>query len=134
MTLPAAPRPRHNRIGTCPAPEPKSQLPIDSSTMKTLRLPCLLLAALLWAPAAIAQAATPASAPGVVQRAEQAVTRGAQAAARGVEAGAHAAARAIQHGASVAASGVERGVKAAAGVASSVAGKVTGNQASTPKP
>lgn len=102
--------------------------------MKPHRPPCLLIAALLCAPAAFAQAAAPASAPGVVQRAEQAVSRGAQAAARGVETGAHAAARAIQHGASVAASGVERGVKAAAGVASSVAGKVTGSTAPAPKP
>lgn len=132
MTLLATPGPRHNRIGTCRAQEPKSTPPIDSSTMKTHRPQCLLLAALLWAPAAFAQAAAPAS--GVVQRAEQAVSRGAQAAARGVETGAHAAARAIQHGASVAASGVERGVKTAAGVASSVVGKVTGSTAPAPKP
>lgn len=101
---------------------------------KTHRPPCLLLAALLCAPGAFAQAAAPASAPAVVERAEQAVSRGAQAAARGVEAGARAAARAIEHGASVAASGVERGVKAAAGVASSVASKVKGSTASAPKP
>ena len=62
-----------------------------------------------------AQTATPsrstaAAEPGVWEKVEKAVVRGAKAAASGVERGVKAA----EHGAKVAASGVERGVKAAA--------------------
>jgi hypothetical protein len=52
--------------------------------------------------------------PGVVERVEQAVVRGAKAAASGVERGVKAATKGIERGAKAAASGVERGVKAAA--------------------
>jgi hypothetical protein len=58
-----------------------------------------------------APARQPASTePGVLEKVEQAVVRGAKAAASGVERGVKAA----EHGAKVAASGVERGAKAAA--------------------
>lgn len=58
--------------------------------------------------------AASAAAPGVVQKVEDAVVRGAKAAASGIERGAKAAASGIERGTRAAASGVQRGVKAAA--------------------
>lgn len=67
------------------------------------------------------------TAPGVVVKVENAVERGAKAAARGVEHGAKAAARGIKHGAKAAARGIERGAKATGNAAHTVAKKVRGS-------
>jgi hypothetical protein len=86
-------------------------------------------------PAQAADDAGPAAEPGVVQKVEGAVTRGAhaaaygvergvQAAASGVERGAKATARAVQRGAAAAASGVARGARATGEAADRVARRV----------
>lgn len=65
-----------------------------------------------------------ATAKQVATKVEQAVERGAKAAASGVEKGAKAAARGVQVGVKAAAEGVEKGAKATARAAQTVANKV----------
>ena len=74
------------------------------------------------------------TAPGVVVKVEEAIERGAKAAASGVERGAKAAARGIKHGAKAAASGVERGAKATGNAAHAVAKKVGGSPTPSSSP
>ncbi len=76
----------------------------------------LSLLFLLMGNAAAQSTATPAAPaePGVLEKVEKAVVRGAKAAASGVERGVKAATSGIERGAKAAAIGVERGVKAAA--------------------
>lgn len=89
---------------------------IDNVPMRTTPLAVLLMTLWLVLQSAVsAQTTAPArqsaaAEPGVLEKVEQAVVRGAKAAASGVERGVKAAER----GAKVAASGVERGAKAAA--------------------
>jgi hypothetical protein len=82
------------------------------------------------------EATTTSTEPGVVAKAENAVVRGAkaaasgiehgvQAAASGVERGAKATARGIQRGAKATARGVEHGAKATGNAAGRVADKIT---------
>lgn len=93
----------------------------------------LPISGLLWSAHCLAADAEPES-PGVIQKVEHAVRRGAEAAAHGVERGAEATKRGLQraasataHGAQVAASGVARGAKAAAQGVETAAHKVTGS-------
>ena len=83
------------------------------------------------------------TAPGVVGKVEQAVVRGAKAAAGGIEHGVRAAASGVERGATAAASGIKRGAeatsrgvehgaKATASAASRVASKVGMSPASSP--
>ena len=72
------------------------------------------------------------SASGVVGKVENAVVRGAKAAASGVERGVKAAASGAKRGAKATARGVEHGAKATASAASRVASKVAGSSASSP--
>ncbi len=66
-------------------------------------------------------------APGVVEKVEHAVERGAHAAASGIERGVKAAASGVERGVKAAASGVERGARAAAsGVARGVKAAASG--------
>ena len=91
------------------------------------------LIAVLACSVAFAEETTNASSsqpPGVVQKAANAVERGAKATANGIERGAKAAARGVERGAKAAANGVERGVKATARVAGKVVNKVTGSSPS----
>lgn len=93
-----------------------------------------LFMSLSHAQAQINETAAPpkATEPGIVVKVEQAIERGARAAASGVERGVRAAASGVERGVNAAASGVERGAKAATGAASHVAGKITGQPASSP--
>ena len=101
----------------------------------------LLLAPVAGANAADAQSSTSAE-PGVVERTEAAVVRGAKAAERGVERGAQAAAsgvergakatgRVVKRGADATARGVERGAQATRRTAGRVSNKL-GGSAATP--
>ena len=75
---------------------------------------------------------TTSSASGVVGKVENAVVRGAKAAASGVERGVKAAASGVERGAKATARGVEHGAKATASAASRVATKVVGSPSSSP--
>ena len=75
---------------------------------------------------------TRSSASGVVGKVENAVVRGAKAAASGVQRGVKAAASGVERGAKATARGVEHGAKATASAASRVATKVVGTSASSP--
>ena len=65
----------------------------------------------------------------VVTKVENAIARGAKAAASGVEHGLHVAASGVQRGVKAAAHGVEKGAEATASAASHVANKVAGDSA-----
>ncbi len=84
------------------------------------------------AAAAEAPASGSGAQPGVVDRVEHAVVRGAKAAASGVERGAKATARGVERGAKATARGVKRGAHATANAASRVANKLGGPAASSP--
>ncbi len=87
----------------------------------------LSLLSLACIPAAWAQSqesGVVATAKTVATKVEQAVERGAKAAASGVERGAKAAAHGVQVGVKAAAEGVEKGAKATARAAGTVADKV----------
>jgi hypothetical protein len=79
-----------------------------------------------------APASSDSGSPGVVVKVENAIERGARAAASGVERGARAAASGVERGVKAAASGVARGASAAADAASHVANKINGTPASSP--
>jgi hypothetical protein len=66
---------------------------------------------------------------GVVTKVENAVERGARAAASGVEHGVRAAASGVERGAKAAGRGVEKGAKATTNAASHVANKIAGKPA-----
>lgn len=81
---------------------------------------------------AIAHEAAESPAPAdssVVTKVENAVERGAKAAARGIERGAKATARGVKRGVNAAAHGVERGAKATDNAAHRVARKISGSPA-----
>lgn len=102
--------------------------------MKMSLMATTLVAVFVLAGPARAQPASAASAtPGVVERVEKAVERGAKAAASGVQRGVKAAASGVQRGAQAAASGVARGAKATGNAADAVARKVGGSPASAPE-
>lgn len=65
----------------------------------------------------------------VITKVENAVERGAKAAARGIERGAKATARGVKRGVNAAAHGVERGAKATDNAAHRVARKISGSPA-----
>src|SRR5437868_128244 len=97
----------------------------------------VLLGLACTAPCQAAEAAQ--ESPGVIQKVENAVARGAQAAASGVQRGAKATARGLEraasataHGVKVAASGVSRGANATARGVEKAANKVKGTDSPAP--
>ena len=93
---------------------------------RTIAAICTMFATMGVAQAASNEAADsgPNTVPGLVDKVEKVIERGANAAARGVKCGASAAANGVKLGASAAANGIERGANATANVAHGVAEKV----------
>jgi hypothetical protein len=79
-----------------------------------------------------AEAAQVDNSPSVVQRVEDAIVRGAHAAASGIERGVNAARRGMATGADAAARGIDKGATATAHAADTVAGKMGVRPASAP--
>ena len=89
-----------------------------------LTLAALTMLAALPCTAQTAEPAAAGTVKSVVTKVEQAVERGARAAASGIERGAQAAVRGVKTGVHAAAEGIEKGAKATARAAETVASKV----------
>lgn len=94
-------------------------------TAMTLTLACLMLNY-------AAAEDKPASEPGVVNKVEHAVKRGADATVKGVKHGAKAAASGVQRGGKAAAHGVEHGVEATGHALNRVGDKLHGSSEAKP--